>query len=75
LRIWRFCGKTHRTQVSGWQNPAQRIRIEKESSPGVVQEGANVGMLHPLKDVGVMANSETNRRLIMKDGVIYKNTL
>ena len=29
----------------------------------------------PLEDISVLADPENNLRLIMKDGVIYKNTL
>ena len=46
---------------------------------GVIQEGAYADLLivdgNPLEDVTVLEDYENNIRLIMKDGVIYKNTL
>ena len=46
---------------------------------GEVIEGAHADLLvmdgDPLADLSVMTEPETNLRVIMKDGVIYKNTL
>ena len=46
---------------------------------GEIIEGAHADLLvmdgDPLADVSVMTEPETNLRVIMKNGVIYKNTL
>ncbi|MCP4391262.1 MAG: amidohydrolase family protein, partial [Gammaproteobacteria bacterium] len=46
---------------------------------GVVAEGAYADLLliesNPLEDIKILADPEKNLRVIMKDGVIYKNTL
>ncbi len=46
---------------------------------GVIKEGAHAGLLlidgNPLEDVSVMTDHEANFDLIMKAGVVYKNTL
>ena len=46
---------------------------------GVDRPGAYADLVlidgEPLKDISVLADPENNLRLIMKDGVIYKNTL
>ena len=46
---------------------------------GVIQPGAYADVLlvdgNPLEDIRVLGNPADNLRLIMKDGVIYKNTL
>src|SRR6185295_4289148 len=46
---------------------------------GVIREGAAADLLvlegNPLDDVTLLANPETNLRLIIKDGAIIKNTL
>ena len=46
---------------------------------GVIQEGAYADLLivdgNPLEDIRLLEDYENNIRLIMKDGVIYKNTL
>ena len=46
---------------------------------GEVIAGAHADLLvmdgDPLADLSVMTEPETNLRIIMKDGVIYKNTL
>jgi len=46
---------------------------------GVIQEGAYADLLvvdgNPLEDIRLLEDYERNIRLIMKDGVIYKNTL
>jgi imidazolonepropionase-like amidohydrolase len=56
--------------------PRNRYR---EGSLGVIEEGAYADLLliegNPLKDITILSDPEANLRLIMKDGVIYKNTL
>jgi imidazolonepropionase-like amidohydrolase len=51
----------------------------KEAPLGVIKEGAWADILiysaNPLEDINVVIDHKTNLRLIMKDGVIYKNTL
>lgn len=51
----------------------------REGPLGVIQEGAYADLLlidgNPLEDVTLLADYENNIDLIMKDGVIYKNTL
>lgn len=51
----------------------------KEGPLGVIQPGAYADLLiiqgEPLEDVTILADPENSLRLIMKDGVIYKNTL
>lgn len=51
----------------------------KEGSLGVIKPGAYADLLlidgEPLSDITILADPDTNLRLIMKDGVIYKNTL
>ncbi len=46
---------------------------------GVVEEGALADLLlvagNPLENIELMTDSENNFVLIMKDGVVYKNTL
>lgn len=58
---------------SGTKNPY------REGPLGVIQEGAYADMLlidgNPVEDVSVMADWKNNIKVIMKDGVIYKNTL
>jgi imidazolonepropionase-like amidohydrolase len=58
---------------SGAKNPY------KEGPLGVIVEGAYADMIlvdgNPLEDVAVLANYDRNIRLVMKDGVIFKNTL
>ncbi len=50
-----------------------------EGQLGVIAEGAYADVLivdgNPLEDVTILANPSRNIRLIMKDGLIYKNTL
>lgn len=59
-------------KMSGLRNPYA------EGDLGVVQEGAYADLLlvdgNPLEDLGAVTDSD-NIRIIMKDGVIYKNTL
>jgi imidazolonepropionase-like amidohydrolase len=51
----------------------------KEGPLGVIQAGAYADILlvegNPLDDITILADPENNLLLIMKDGVIYKNTL
>ena len=60
-------------KLSGKLHPYQ------EGELGVIEEGAYADLLlvdgNPLADIEVMVNPEENFDLIMKDGVIYKNTL
>lgn len=46
---------------------------------GVIEEGAYADLIivngNPLKDLSLVADSENNFLLIMKDGVVYKNNL
>ena len=59
--------------LTGPRNPYQ------DGPLGVVQPGAYADLLlvegNPLEDIRVLENPEENLRLIMKNGVIYKNTL
>jgi len=59
--------------LTGPRNPYQ------EGPLGVIEEGAYADLLvvdgNPLEDVRLLEDYEKNIRLIMKDGVIYKNTL
>lgn len=51
----------------------------KEGKLGVIEEGAYADMViiegNPLEDVTILSNPAKSLRLIMKDGVIYKNML
>jgi len=51
----------------------------KEGPLGVIKEGAYADLLiiegNPMDDITILADPDTNLRLIMKDGVIYKSTL
>jgi imidazolonepropionase-like amidohydrolase len=46
---------------------------------GVIEVGAYADLVivegNPLEDVTILSDPENNIRLIMKDGVIYKNSL
>ena len=59
-------------KLSGPRNPYQ------DGDLGVLAEGAYADMLlvsgNPLEDLGLVTNPD-NLRVIMKDGVIYKNEL
>ncbi len=59
--------------LTGPRNPYQ------EGPLGVLVEGAYADLLivdgNPLEDVALLEDYESNIRLIMKDGVVYKNTL
>ncbi|MEP6390373.1 MAG: amidohydrolase family protein [Halioglobus sp.] len=56
--------------------PRNRYR---EGPLGVVQEGAYADLVlidgNPLEDVTILSEPQKSLRLIMKDGVVYKNTL
>jgi imidazolonepropionase-like amidohydrolase len=64
---------------------AQLLALSGERSPyreaklGIIQEGAYADLLlingNPLKNLQLMEDYEKNFTLIMKDGIIYKNTL
>jgi len=51
----------------------------KEGKLGVIEEGAYADMIlvdgNPLKDINVMVDYDKNFVLIVKDGVVYKNTI
>ena len=57
--------------MSGKRNPYGKL--------GVIEEGAMADILiysaNPLEDVAVVADPETNLKLIIKDGVVFKNEL
>jgi imidazolonepropionase-like amidohydrolase len=59
--------------MSGKRNPYQEGKL------GVIEEGAYADMLlvnkNPLEDINVVANPGENFVLIMKDGIIYKNSI
>ncbi len=59
--------------LTGPRNPYQ------EGPLGVISEGAYADLLivegNPLEDVTLLEEFETNIKLIMKDGKVYKNTL
>ena len=70
----------HATSIGGellaLSGPRNRY---KEGPLGVIEPGAYADLLlvdgEPLDDITILADPENNLRLIMKDGVIYKNTL
>ncbi len=57
--------------LTGKRNPYGKL--------GVIEEGAMADVLiyskNPLEDVAVVADPETNLKLIIKDGVVFKNEL
>jgi imidazolonepropionase-like amidohydrolase len=59
--------------LSGPRNPYQ------EGPLGVIREGAYADLIlvngNPLEDLDLVADAANNFDLIMKDGVIYKNTV
>ena len=59
-------------QLTGLRNPYP-------GRLGVVEEGALADLLlvegNPLEDIDLIADPESNFRVIMKDGRVYKNTL
>ncbi len=60
-------------RLAGLNNPYQ------DGPLGVVEEGAYADLLlvdgNPLEDILLLADPDPNLKVIMKDGVIYKNTL
>ncbi|NER08901.1 metal-dependent hydrolase family protein [Muriicola jejuensis] len=60
-------------ELSGERHPY------KEGKLGVIEEGAYADLLlvngNPLEDISLLAAPDKNLSLIMKDGVIYKNSL
>ena len=60
-------------EMAGPRHPYQ------EGPLGVIQEGAYADLIlvdgNPLEDLDLVADPENNFVLIMKDGVVYKNTL
>ena len=59
--------------MAGPRNPYPEAKI------GVIEPGAFADLLimagNPLEDISVMTRPEENLQIIMKGGVIYKNTL
>lgn len=59
--------------LTGKMNPYSEGKL------GVIEEGAYADILivdgNPLNDIELMVNPDDNFKIIMKDGVIYKNTL
>lgn len=57
--------------LSGKRNPYGRV--------GVIEPGAMADVLvyskNPLEDVGIVEDFENNLKLIVKDGIVYKNAL
>ena len=66
-------GNAELLNLSGLRHPY------REGSLGEIKVGAYADILlidgNPLKDIEIMTNPEKNYRIIMKNGVIYKNTL
>lgn len=65
-------------------NSAALLALSGKRNPyphpmGVIKSGAYADLLlidgNPLKDISILTKPKKNLRLIMKDGVIYKNTL
>ena len=66
-------------------NAAELLALSNSRNPykaaplGVVQEGAWADMLiydgNPLEDIGIVINHEKTLKVVIKNGVIYKNTL
>ena len=60
-------------EETGLRNPYQ------EGDLGVIQEGAYADMIivdgNPITDISLLTRPKESIDLIMKDGVIYKNTL
>ncbi len=59
-------------QLSGLRSPYQ-------GQLGVIQKGAMADLLlvngNPLEDLSIITDPESNIQVIMKGGIIYKNTL
>lgn len=75
----------HRVMKAITSTAGELMALSGEMNPysagplGVVQEGAYADLLlvdgNPLEDVSVLEDPDANFNIIMKDGVIYKNTL
>ena len=67
------------TSVNGELLALSGLRSPYAGKLGVVEEGALADLLlvdgNPLDDINLVANPAANFKVIMKDGVIYKNTL
>jgi len=68
------------TSLAGEMNMMTgKMNPYKEGLLGVIQEGAYADLLlvdgNPLKDIMLMTDPESNFKVIMKNGKIYKNTL
>ncbi|PCD75701.1 metal-dependent hydrolase family protein [Pseudothioclava arenosa] len=70
--------------VQGTSRPAELIALSGPRNPypgklGVIEEGAYADLLlvdgNPLENIDLIGDPEKNFVVIMKDGVIYKNTL
>ncbi len=66
-------GNAELLELTGPRNPYQ------DGPLGVIKEGAYADLLivdgNPLKDITILEDYEKNIKIIMKDGVIYKNQL
>ena len=66
-------GAAELLEQSGKRNPYRQGRL------GVLEEGAYADLLvvngDPLADITLFSEPEKNLRLIVKDGIVYKNTL
>ena len=68
------------TSITGELLALSNIRNPYPDGPlGVIAEGAYADMLlvdgNPLEDILLLEDPQKNLKIIMKDGVIYKNTL
>jgi len=72
------------TLVMATSTNAELLRLSGERTPyrgelGVVKEGALADLLlvegDPLQDIALITDPEHNFKIIMKDGVVYKDTL
>jgi len=76
---------THRVLKAMTSTAGELMALSGEMNPypagplGVVQKGAYADLLlvdgNPLEDVRILEDPDANFNIIMKDGVIYKNTL
>ena len=69
---WRPATNAELLALSGKRNPYP-------GKLGVIEEGALADLLlvegNPLENINLIADPANNFKIIMKDGVIYKNTL
>lgn len=67
------------TNVADLLKLSGKLHPYQDGPLGVIQEGAYADLLivegNPLEDVTILANYESNIRFIMKDGLVYKDTL